>query len=57
MKYITADETSIHSRIEPLTAMVISVIVFGTSRFLAISWCFRYACICNMAFFRWRKSI
>jgi drug/metabolite transporter (DMT)-like permease len=31
MKYITAVETSILSSIEPLTAMVISVIVFGTS--------------------------
>lgn len=31
MKYITAVETSILSSIEPLTAMVISVIIFGTS--------------------------
>ncbi|WP_446936811.1 DMT family transporter [Lysinibacillus fusiformis] len=31
MKYITAVETSILSSIEPLTAMIISVIVFGTS--------------------------
>ncbi|MGY4793785.1 EamA family transporter [Lysinibacillus sp. FSL K6-0057] len=31
MKYISAVETSILSSIEPLTAMVISVIVFGTS--------------------------
>lgn len=31
MKYITAVETSILSSIEPLTAMVISVVVFGTS--------------------------
>lgn len=31
MKYITAVETSILSSIEPLTAMVISVFVFGTS--------------------------
>lgn len=31
MKYITAVETSILSSIEPLTAMVISVIMFGTS--------------------------
>ncbi len=31
MKYITAVETSILSSIEPLTAMVISVIAFGTS--------------------------
>lgn len=31
MKYITAIETSILSSIEPLTAMVISVIIFGTS--------------------------
>ena len=30
MKYITAVETSILSSIEPLTAMVISVIIFGT---------------------------
>ncbi|MFJ6211592.1 hypothetical protein [Lysinibacillus sp. NPDC092081] len=29
--YITSVETSILSSIEPLTAMVISVIVFGTS--------------------------
>lgn len=31
MKYISAVETSILSSIEPLTAMVISVIIFGTS--------------------------
>lgn len=31
MKYISAVETSVLSSIEPLTAMVISVIVFGTS--------------------------
>lgn len=31
MKYITVVETSILSSIEPLTAMIISVIVFGTS--------------------------
>ncbi|MEY9980269.1 drug/metabolite transporter (DMT)-like permease [Lysinibacillus sp. RC79] len=31
MKYITAVETSILSSIEPITAKVISVIVFGTS--------------------------
>ncbi|WP_155592503.1 DMT family transporter [Lysinibacillus cavernae] len=31
MKYITPVETSILSSIEPLTAMIISVIVFGTS--------------------------
>lgn len=31
MKYITAVETSILSSVEPLTAMIISVIVFGTS--------------------------
>lgn len=31
MKYITAVETSILSSIEPLTAMVISVFIFGTS--------------------------
>ncbi|MBD8519362.1 DMT family transporter [Lysinibacillus fusiformis] len=31
MKYITAVETSILSSIEPLTAMIISVIIFGTS--------------------------
>lgn len=31
MKYITAVETSILSSIEPLTAIVISVIIFGTS--------------------------
>ncbi|WP_320938851.1 EamA family transporter [Lysinibacillus capsici] len=31
MKYITAVETSILSSVEPLTAMVISVIIFGTS--------------------------
>ncbi|MEX3745106.1 MULTISPECIES: hypothetical protein [Lysinibacillus] len=31
MKYITTVETSILSSIEPLTVMVISVIIFGTS--------------------------
>ena len=31
MKYISAVETSILSSVEPLTAMVISVIVFSTS--------------------------
>jgi len=31
MRYITAVETSVLSSIEPLTAMAISVIVFGTT--------------------------